>query len=141
MLIPFYIFSHENNFPEYDSNVQKLEELKSEYQVILERLDELEQQGIIGAFDKRTIIELSGDVIKEIAQKYKNVQEGVGDMMSGALIETSARAILKETALRMLKDGKLSSEKIAEYSGLDIAEVQKLGKTLIGAKQQAKETK
>jgi len=79
--------------------------------------------------------------MKEIAQKYKNVQESVGDMMSGALIETSARAILKETALRMLKDGKLSSEKIAEYSGLDIAEVQKLGKTLIGANQQAGETK
>lgn len=61
--------------------------------------------------------------------------------MSGALIETSARAILKETALRMLKGGKLSSEKIAEYSELDIAEVRKLGKTLIGAKQQARETK
>jgi len=74
-------------------SLQKLKELKAEYQVILERLDGLEQQGVIGAFDKRTIIELSGDVIKEIAQKYKNVQEGVGDMMSGALIETSARRI------------------------------------------------
>jgi len=42
MLIPFYIFSHENRFPEYNSNEQKLEELKSEYQVILERLHELE---------------------------------------------------------------------------------------------------
>ena len=31
-------------------------------------LDELEQQEFIGAFDKRTIIELSGDVIKEIAE-------------------------------------------------------------------------
>lgn len=61
-------------------------------------------------------------------------------MMSSALIETSARAILKETALRMLKDGKLSSEKIAEYSGLDIAEVRKLGKTLIGVKQQEQQT-
>jgi len=51
---------------------------------------------VIGAFDKRTIIELSGDVIKEIAQKYENVQKGVGDMMSGALIETSARTILNQ---------------------------------------------
>ena len=140
MLIPFYIFSHEKSFPEYNSNEQKLEELKAEYRVILERLDELEQQGIIGAFDKRTIIELSNDVIKEIARKYENVQKGVGGMMSGALIETSAREILKETALRMLKDGKLSSEKVAEYSGLDVAEVKKLRKTLIGVKQQAKET-
>lgn len=68
LLIPFYIFSHEKSFPEYNNDGQKLEKLKAEYQIILERLDELEQQEFIGAFDKRTIIELSGDVIKEIAQ-------------------------------------------------------------------------
>ena len=39
LLIPFYIFSHESNFPEYNSNEQKLKELKAEYQIILERLD------------------------------------------------------------------------------------------------------
>ncbi len=100
----------------------------------------LEQQGVIGAFDKRTIIDLSSDVIKEIAQKYENVQKGVGDMMRGALIETSARTILnqgksqgisetkKETALRMLKRGKLTPEEIAEYADLSIAEVRELAK-------------
>ena len=153
MLIPFYIFSHESNFPEYNSNEQKLKELKAEYQIILERLDILEQQEIIGAFDKRTIIELSGDVIREIAKKYDNVQKGVGDMMSGALIETEARTILnqgisqgikqgisqgikqgvnetkKKTALIMLQDGELSIEKIAKYTGLEIAEVEQLAET------------
>ena len=134
MLIPFYIFSHENNFSEYNSNGQKLEKLKAEYQAILERLDKLEQQGVIGAFDKRTIIELSGDVIKEIAQKYENVQKGVGDMMSGALIETSARRLKNEaenetkrnTALRMLKRGKMTIEEIAEDAGLSVSEVKQL---------------
>ncbi len=48
MLIPFYIFSHEKSFPEYNSNEQKLTELKAEYQKILDRLDELERQGVIG---------------------------------------------------------------------------------------------
>ena len=134
MLIPFYIFSHENNFSEYNSNGQKLEKLKAEYQAILERLDKLEQQGVIGAFDKRTIIELSSDVIKEIAQKYENVQKGVGDMMSGALIETSARKLKNEaenetkrnTALRMLKRGKMTIEEIAEDAGLSVSEVEQL---------------
>ena len=69
LLIPFYIFSHEKNFKVYNSNEQRLAELKAEYRSILERLDKLEQEGIIGAFDKRTIIELSGDVVREIAQK------------------------------------------------------------------------
>ena len=113
----------------------------------------IEQQEIIGAFDKRTIIELSGDVIREIAKKYDNVQKGVGDMMSGALIETEARTILnqgisqginqgisqgiiqgvnetkKKTALIMLQDGELSIEKIAKYTGLEIAEVEQLAET------------
>lgn len=57
----------------YNSNEQKLEELKAEYRDILKKLDKLEQEGSIGAFDKRTIIELSRDVIREIAQKYENV--------------------------------------------------------------------
>ena len=146
MLIPFYIFSHEKSFPEYNTNEQKLGELKAEYQKIIERLDGLEQQGVIGAFDKRTIIELSGDVMKEIAQKYENVQKGIGDMMRGALIETSARTILnqgisqgisqginqgisqnqRETALRMLQDGDLSIDKIAKYSGLRMEDVEQL---------------
>ncbi len=134
MLIPFYIFSHEKSFPEYNSNEQKLAELKAEYQEILKRLDELEQQGVIGAFDKRTIIELSGNVIKEIAQKYENVQKGVGDMMSGALIETSARRLKneaenetkKQTALKLLKRGKQTVEEIAEDTGLSITEVEQL---------------
>ena len=130
ILIPFYLFSHEKSFPEYNSNEQKLAELKAEYQEILERLDELEQQGVIGAFDKRTIIELSGDVIKEIAQKYENVQKGVGDIMGGALIETSARRLKneanKETAIRMIKRGKMTIEEIAEDTGLSVAEVEQL---------------
>lgn len=134
LLIPFYIFSYEKDFKVYNSNEQRLEELRAEYQDILRRLDELEQEGMIGAFDKRTIIELSRDVIKEIAKKYENVQKGIGEMMSGALIETEARTILnkgkaegrKEAALRMLQDGELPMDKIAKYSGLDITEVELL---------------
>jgi len=141
MLIPFYIFSHEKKFPEYNSNEQKLAELQAEYQKILERLDRLEKQGMIGAFDRRTIIDLSGDVINEITQKYENVQKGVGGMMRGALIETSARTILnqgknqgiretkKKTALRMLKMGKLTIEEIAKCSELSVAEVELLAES------------
>ncbi len=133
-LIPFYIFSHENGFPKYNSNEQELEKLKAEYQEILERLDDLERQEVIGAFDKRTIIEISSDVLREITRKYENIQKGIGDVMGGALLETEARTILsqgkneakKETALRMLKRGKLTLEEIAEDSGLSISEVRKL---------------
>ena len=73
-------------------------------------------------------------MIREIARKYENVQKGIGAMMRGPLIQTEARTILnrgisetkKETALRMLKMGKLTVEEIAEYSALSVAEVEPL---------------
>ena len=62
------------------------------------------------------------------------MQKGVGDMMGGALIETEARTILnqgisaanRETASRMLKRGKLTIQKIVEYTGLSVEEVELL---------------
>lgn len=134
LLIPFYIFSHEKSFSEYNSNKQELEKLEAEYIDILERLDELERKEIIGAFDKRTIIELSDDVIKEITKKYENIQKGIGNIMGGALIETDARKLKneaqketrRETAISLLNMGKLTIDEIATCSGLSVAEVQQL---------------
>ena len=71
-------------------------------------------------------------------------------MMSRALIETSARTILnqgidigisqginqgisqnqRETALRMLKRGKMTAEEIAEDTGLRLSEVEQLASLL-----------
>ena len=73
-------------------------------------------------------------VMKEIAQKYENVQKGVGDIMGGALIETSARRLKleaeneanKKTAQRMLNMGKLTIEEVAICSGLSVEEVEQL---------------
>lgn len=145
MLLPFYIFSHERKFPEYNASRHMLMKLTAEYREILGRLERLEHEGKIGAFDKRTIIELSRDVIRELAKKYENVQKGVGDIMSGALIETEARAILnigkqegrkegkeenqRETALRMIRSGKMTGEEVAEYTGLAMEEVIRLNET------------
>ena len=70
LLIPFYIFSHEKNFKVYNSNEQRLAELKAEYRSILERLDKLEQEGIIGAFDNGPIIDIDVDVSGEIEHKF-----------------------------------------------------------------------
>lgn len=152
MLIPFYTFSHEKHFSEYNQNKQKLEKIKAEYQDILKRLEELEQQEVLGSFDKQTIIELSRDVIQEISQKYEKVQKGIGSIMRGALIETETKKILmqgikqgmkqgrdegikqgkseteRELVIRMLKKGKLTVEEIAEYSKLSIEEIEQLAK-------------
>ncbi|MEH2944096.1 hypothetical protein VSQ32_14810 [Lachnospiraceae bacterium KK002] len=56
--------------------------------------------------------------------------------MKSALKEPGTRRVLneginetrKEIVLRMLRDGALSVEKIAEYTGLDVAQVEQLAK-------------
>ena len=90
-LIPFYIFNCEQDFEGYDTDLEKLEQLKELYRGIIERLEELVNQNEITAFDKGTILELSSDVVKELAHKYSNMTEGIGEIMSGALIETQVR--------------------------------------------------
>jgi uncharacterized protein (UPF0297 family) len=96
ILIPFYIFTYELQFGEYDTNEEKLESLKQEYQKIIDRLNDLTEKGEISSFDQRTIIELADDVIKELTRKYNNIQKKVGELMSGAMIQTEARKIRDE---------------------------------------------
>lgn len=96
MLIPFYIFTFESDFELYDTNEEMLEKLKLEFKGILERLEELDTNGEIDSYEKRTIIELSDNVIDELTKKYENLQKGVGEIMGGALIETEARKLRNE---------------------------------------------
>ncbi len=117
-LIPFYIFNCEQDFEGYDTNQERLEQLKDLYRGIIERLEELVNQNKITAFDKGTILELSSDVVKELAHKYSNMTEGIGEVMSGAMIETEARKIRderdREKIMAMLRKGK-TPEEIADF--------------------------
>jgi hypothetical protein len=105
ILLPFYIFTHESRFREYDTDAEKLESLKQEYQSVIDRLDELTEKGELSSFDKRTIIELADDVMKELTRKYSNVQKKVGEIMSGAMIQTEARKIRDEGMAQGMERG------------------------------------
>lgn len=68
------------------------------------------------------------DILAERARFFKESKEGIAVMCK--TMEDMRNQTLKEgmteVALRMLADGALSLEKIAEYSGLSIEEVKKL---------------
>ncbi len=96
MLIPFYIFSKEAEFSQYEADPEKLETLKSEYRAIMERLDALVREGRLSDFDRTTLLETDDNVIQEIAKKYQNVVKGMGEVMGGTLLETNARRIKNE---------------------------------------------
>lgn len=107
LLIPFYIFSKEAAFSEYENNPSKLETLKSEYLEIIARLDQLVEDGRLSDFDRTTLLETANDVINEIAKKYQNVVKGVGKVMGGALLETNARRIKNEGFTEGIAKGKV----------------------------------
>lgn len=96
LLIPFYIFSKETEFPSYEAEPHRLETLKNEYRKMIERLDRVVQEGDLSDFDRSTLLETAKDVINEIAKKYQNVVKGMDDVMGGALLETNARKIKNE---------------------------------------------
>ncbi len=95
-LIPFYIFSHEKRFSEYDTDGGKLESLKAEYVTIMDRLDSLQKAGQLSAYYRKIIIEMSGRVLEHLAAKYENVKEGVKSIMGGRVLDYEAKTIYTE---------------------------------------------
>ena len=96
LLIPFYIFSHEPQFEEYEKDKTKLKSLQAEYEQIKNKLEELLNQGAINEYTRCTIIDMSNKVLEHIAVKYNSVREGVKAVMGGKVLEYEAKTIKRE---------------------------------------------
>lgn len=96
LLIPFYIFSHETRFDEYEKDKSKLKTLQREYEQIKNKLEELLNQGAISEYTRCTIIDMSNKVLEHIAVKYDSVREGVKTVMGGKVLEYEAKTIKRE---------------------------------------------
>ena len=94
LLIPFYIFTHEARFSEYEKSEKEMSFLMEELETIRLRLDDLCHKGEIDEFTKRTILDMSQRVIDKIVKKYKIVRRGVKNVMCGEVIEHEAKRIL-----------------------------------------------
>ena len=105
-LIPFYIFSHESRFKEYETDEEKLRQLCAEYESILKRLTDLCEAGEISEYVKCTLVDMSKKVIENIAMKYANVKKGVTSIMGGKILEYEAKTILQDG----IRKGKLEGE-------------------------------
>lgn len=106
-LIPFYIFSHESRFEEYNKDMDRLNALKVEYGHIVCGLEELLDVGKISEYIKCTIIDMSNKVLGHIAQKYENVKEGVKSVMGGKVLDYEAKRIKNEGKLEGRLEGKM----------------------------------
>ena len=106
-LIPFYIFTYENRFEEYNKDMSKIELLKTEYEDIKNKLEELMNRNVINEYTRCTISDMSNKVLEHIAKKYKNVREGVKSVMGGKVLEYEAKTIRNEGRLEGRLEGKL----------------------------------
>ena len=104
-LIPFYIFSHESRFKEYDGDKDKLRELQKEYKDITDRIEQLLNAGEISEYIKCTIMDMSNKVLVHIARKYENVMEGVKQVMGGKVLDYEAKRIKNEGIEEGIKEG------------------------------------
>ena len=108
ILIPFYIFTYEAEFDEYNTDKEKLAELHWQYQLIIDRLSETK------------------------------LQKEVGDLMSGAMLETEARRLrdeylqegISQVAENMIRAQK-PAEEIESMTGFSIDKLKELA-TKIG---------
>ena len=93
-LIPFYIFTHESRFDEYENNADKRELLRTEVIGTMEKLEQMASTGEISEYEKCTIVDMSRKVVEKIAAKYENVRKEVTSLMGGKVLEYEAKTIL-----------------------------------------------
>ena len=112
LLIPFYIFSHESQFDEYEKDKTKLKKKKKEYEQIKNKLEELLNQGAISEYTRCTIIDMSNKVLEHIAVKYNSVKEGVKAVMGGKVLEYEAKTIIREGIEQGIEQGENKLSKL-----------------------------
>ena len=123
--IPFYIFSHEKYFPEYESNEVKLQKLCEEYSNIRLKLDDLQKSGEVSEFTKSAVCTMTNHVLALIAQNYHRVEKGVKDVMRGKIIEYEAKTIRNKA----IAEGR--AEGIAETMAKVKAETEERAKDML----------
>ena len=104
-LIPFYIFTHESRFDEYENNADKRELLRTEVIGTMEKLEQMALTGEISEYEKCTIVDMSRKVVEKIAAKYENVRKEVTSVMGGKVLEYEAKTILQSG----IQKGKIDS--------------------------------
>ena len=129
-LLPFYIFNLEDDFPKYNKDKKALESLKSVYVDFMLRLEKEKavDNGLISAYYRRTILDMSKKVLENLAAKYKNVRKGVNDIMGGQVLEHEGKSIynagIKEGEERGRREEKLDTARRLRQAGISDTQIQ-----------------
>jgi hypothetical protein len=109
-LIPFYIFTYEAELENINYSEERLSRLINEYNNIVERLEELNNVGVIDTYVMLAIKNMTKIVVRSLAVKYENVKKGVVSVMGGEVIEFEAKRI-RDAAL---EEGRMLAKEALE---------------------------
>ena len=104
-LLPFYIFTHEKRFKQYEADKDKLNALCAEYAKLQEKLEAALLSGEINEYTKCTICDMSNRVLEHIAKNYHNVRKGVQSVMGGKILDYEAKNILNRGITQGIAQG------------------------------------
>ena len=126
-LLPFYIFNHERELEECESDEEKLNNLEREYQKIKIKLEELKDKGFINEYTKCTLMDMSSKVAEHIAAKYSKVRERVKKIMVGQVLDYEAKRIrnqgIEEGIEKGIEEGIRTVIIQMNHKGLSIPEI------------------
>lgn len=93
-LLPFWIFVHEDELKKYEQDKDEREKLVKEFVIIINRLQEDCERGIIDEYTKCMLVDMTKKVIRNLlGNKYPKVKDEVEKVMGGKVLEFEARTI------------------------------------------------
>ena len=104
-ILPFYIFTHEARFPEYEEDEGKLRLLQEDFATIIRRLNERVEQGKLSEYESNVIIEMAGKVADNLAAKYTNVRKGVRKVVGGTPFVPQTEIMYREALAKGMREG------------------------------------
>lgn len=116
-LIPFHLFTYEQDFKVYEENPQKLNELTAVYEEIAEKLNVCEENDIIDTYTKSMVVDMSKKVLEHLAMKYSNVKKKVGAIMGGKILDYPAKTYKREGRRELLVE--LVQKKLAKGKSVE----------------------
>ena len=90
----------------------------TEYQQIVKRLNDCTEFGVINEYEKKTVIAMSKKVLEALTVKYSKVQERVGKIMGGKILNYEAKDILNKGREEGRKEGLKEGRKEGRKEGL-----------------------
>ena len=93
-MLPFWIFTYEERLQEYEEHENRRKELTGDFRIIIRRLLENCENGIIDEYIKCMITDMTKKVVRNLLKdKFPKVREEVEAMMGGKVLDFEAKRI------------------------------------------------